>query len=486
MKTICAVLLLVAATAAQQEPAPETKISVTVRRVPVDVVVTDSHDRAINDLTKADFELLEDGKPQEITAFSLEHEGSVTAPTVRLPEGFVSNSGLLWNADLTVILFDELNTPFQSLNYARTELENLLKDEALRGRQLALVALNGDLIPIHEFTTEPADIIAAFRRHKTYLPQIGPGIGRSPIVRRSELTLSALQLISQSLRYRPGRKRLLWFSGGFPVSFTDGGVAQAEGALVDAVRAASVALTSARVSVYPISPSTMDTENAFLPLSDARFYNSFTMVDIAEQTGGKYYRNTNNLLRVAKEAMDDGNSYYALTYRPAESKPGKYRHIEVKVKRQGARVRFRHGYWEEKAEDAGTRTPPLRSAALEPFLRNEIAFAASALRGQDGIQVTLILSPKSLLLPAESADTVRKFQIVAMERNQTMKPEVSKPEDVELRIKATQFDRVRAGGLPIRVTLPIKGKADMVRIVLYDIENGRIGSLDIPLQPMRS
>jgi len=466
----------------QQSPAPETKITVEVRRVPVDVIVTDSHDRPLLDLTKEDFEIFEDKQKQELTGFYLEHQEAATAPSVRLPEGFVSNSSILRGGDLTVILFDELNTEFQSLNYARSEIEQLLKNERLRGRQVAMVALNGDLIPIHEFTTDPATIYDAFKKHHTYLPQVSAGSGRSPLVRRSELTLSALQLISQSLRYRPGRKRLLWFSEGFPVSFTDGGVAQSEGALVDAVRAASVALTTARVSVYPIGPSGFSAADAFAPLRDPRFDNSVTMMDIADQTGGKFYKNASDLVRVGIDAINDGDAYYALSYRPADSRPGKYRPIEVKVKRAGAHVRFRHGYWEESADDAKSRTPALKSAALEPFLRNELMFAATAFRERDAIRVTMILSPKSLELPNEPTDTVRKFQIVAVERNQTMKPEVSTPEDVELHIAASQFDRVRAGGLPVKVVLPTKGKADVVRLLLFDTLTGRIGTLDIPLQ----
>jgi hypothetical protein len=48
----------------QQSPAPETKITVEVRRVPVDVIVTESHDRPLLDLTKEDFEIFEDKQKQ--------------------------------------------------------------------------------------------------------------------------------------------------------------------------------------------------------------------------------------------------------------------------------------------------------------------------------------------------------------------------------------------------------------------------------------
>ena len=39
--------------------------------VQLDVVVTDSNGRPIRDLTKADFDILEDGKPQTISVFAI-------------------------------------------------------------------------------------------------------------------------------------------------------------------------------------------------------------------------------------------------------------------------------------------------------------------------------------------------------------------------------------------------------------------------------
>src|ERR1041385_9117977 len=41
--------------------------------IEVQVVVTDKQGRVIEDLKKEDFELLEQGRPQEVTFFSLEH-----------------------------------------------------------------------------------------------------------------------------------------------------------------------------------------------------------------------------------------------------------------------------------------------------------------------------------------------------------------------------------------------------------------------------
>ena len=57
--------------AAQQQPAPSATFQVEVDFVDIDAVVTDERGNFVGDLTKDDFELLDDGKPQEISAFSL-------------------------------------------------------------------------------------------------------------------------------------------------------------------------------------------------------------------------------------------------------------------------------------------------------------------------------------------------------------------------------------------------------------------------------
>jgi VWFA-related protein len=56
----------------EQQPAPVGTIRVSVRLVPVDVIVTDARDRPVLDLTKDSFTILENGRPQEIRHFSLQ------------------------------------------------------------------------------------------------------------------------------------------------------------------------------------------------------------------------------------------------------------------------------------------------------------------------------------------------------------------------------------------------------------------------------
>src|SRR5262245_52305665 len=72
--SVCAVVSLATALSAQQSAPvapPEVTFTVAVNYVEVDAVVTDAQGVPVKDLRADDFQLLEDGKPQKISAFSL-------------------------------------------------------------------------------------------------------------------------------------------------------------------------------------------------------------------------------------------------------------------------------------------------------------------------------------------------------------------------------------------------------------------------------
>ena len=66
---------------------------------------------------------------------------------------------------------------------------------------------------------------------------------------------------------------------------------------------------------------------------------------LAENTDGIAVVDTNDLRRGLQRVMDDMSAYYLLGYYSTNTKTdGKYRHIEVKVKRSGVKMKARRGY----------------------------------------------------------------------------------------------------------------------------------------------
>jgi len=74
--------------------------------------------------------------------------------------------------------------------------------------------------------------------------------------------------------------------------------------------------------------------------------NQDAMTELAVDTGGVFYHNSNDLLKGLRQAFADGREYYLLAYASThKASDGKFREIRVEVKRKDAIVRSKRGYW---------------------------------------------------------------------------------------------------------------------------------------------
>ena len=79
--------------------------------------------------------------------------------------------------------------------------------------------------------------------------------------------------------------------------------------------------------------------------SSARADKISAMEDLAADTGGKAYFNTNDLNAAMQHAIADGAHYYTISYTPTNKKmDGSYRRIEVKIPSAKYRLSYRRGY----------------------------------------------------------------------------------------------------------------------------------------------
>ena len=76
---------------AQEAPSPTFKTNTNL--VIVNVAVKDKSGKAIEDLKKEQFTLLEDGKPQQISVFELEHLNGETLPALEAPAPTLKTRG---------------------------------------------------------------------------------------------------------------------------------------------------------------------------------------------------------------------------------------------------------------------------------------------------------------------------------------------------------------------------------------------------------
>jgi VWFA-related protein len=346
------------------------------RLVVVDVVVTDSKGQPVPDLKPADFTLLEDGKPQKISGFNFEHPGGAPAPTAQaqLPPSVVTNAPKFQSNSLNVILFDTVNGDFAEHAYARDQLLKFLNTAEL-GRPVAIFALQTQLKLLHDFTTDNKSLSAVVAKYRPPAQTINSESIESRASafstrgdyhtseRGIETTLNQLNALAKVLAGYPGRKNLIWLSESFPLvlfpesmnqlnmsqeSLKNSGEGQSSqqnlqtaapfknyGALVKKV---SDALMAAQVAVYPVDAGAVGKND--------HLASQHTMETMAESTGGKAFKNSNDLVLGLRTSIDDGSTYYTLTYYPENKKwDGLFRTIQVKSSRSNVSMRYREGYY---------------------------------------------------------------------------------------------------------------------------------------------
>ncbi len=231
---------------------------------------------------------------------------------------------------------------------------------------------------------------------------------------RVKLTLQALQELAGYLAGIPGRKNVIWFSSAFPLvlfpnqSTTDAYAAQIPAGSIkrddfatartyeDEVRKTDAMLAAAQVAIYPVAAEglannpTYDAANQLVGAntgqqaqqqlgrslqSDAiqRNADHTTMEEIARDTGGAAYTNTNGLTDAVAKVIDQGSSFYTMTYTPTNTAAdGRFRKIQVKLSREdsdkGARLAYRRGYYAADAKQIKAESAKSPGDPLHPFM----------------------------------------------------------------------------------------------------------------------
>ncbi len=308
--------------AASQEQSMET-FKVNVNVVQLFFNVKDKRGALIPTLAKDDFEVLEDGKPQNIKYFTAES-----------------------NLPLTLgMLIDSSGSQQRVLEMEKEVGSAFLKD-ILRPKDLAFVIsfdVNVDLL--QDFTNSARELSAALDKAKINTGGGGsslPGLGGGPVPTanpRGTLLYDAVYLASHDeLAHEVGRKAM--------IILTDGEDQGSQSNVKDAIEAAQ----KADAIVY------------ILLIADRGFYGPFggysgdsAMKKLAGETGGRVIE-VGNKMEKLKSAFDqisqELRSQYNIGYTPINSKlDGSFRKVEIRTKDKGYKVQSRNGYYAMPARE---------------------------------------------------------------------------------------------------------------------------------------
>jgi VWFA-related protein len=347
-------------------------LSVTVNRVVLDVVVTDSQQNAVRGLTQSDFSIFEDNKPQTIKsfeAFNFDPVKEYVAPKMPAlpPDTYLNVATTEERGPLYVIVYDAVHMRHNDIEddqiRARKQLADFLASKPA-GTRFCLFLLAEDFHLVEGFTTDPQELLHAFDAHRR-VPGIPPyflmasNYGAADV----DLPYEVMAFVGHYLEGLPGRKNLIWMSSEFPstvpmfavqnqIAESGGSTAnmQAQGFTSAAttmgdtwsekvMRKAIDALNAAQVSVYPIDVGGLKPElNGIDTNAD----------HIADATGGKAYYNTNDLTAAMQDATKNGSSYYEISYAPTNAVMDmKVRNIRVALDKKGYHMQYRQYYFGE-------------------------------------------------------------------------------------------------------------------------------------------
>jgi VWFA-related protein len=202
---------------------------------------------------------------------------------------------------------------------------------------------------------------------------------------REYRTLAALQDLAAYLGGFPGRKNLIWLSGSFPLNFFgitgsnfSGASTNTDARFDDEIKKTVDLLTVARVAVYPVNAQGNATQ-AFYGAENnpakqgtvasqgigfsgniakedkARDQSHLIMDQLAEETGGKAFKDTNDLAGVINNVVSTSGDFYSLSYTPTnENMNGAFRDIKVKLSGGNYTLSYRRGYFADDLDLPGS------------------------------------------------------------------------------------------------------------------------------------
>jgi len=315
------------------------------RVITIDVQVTDKSGAPVLGLQQQDFTVLDDKRPQNILSFhAVDNEAASTTDPVEV-----------------VLVVDAVNTSFDAITYARSELKKfLLQNGGKLAQPVSLVVFTDTGTKMQGDPSRNGTALAAlYNQYETGLRVINRSAGFYGATERFDLSLKTLTQLVEYEGKQPGRKLMVWFSPGWPLlSGPNVQLTSKESEhLFNGIVALSTGLRQSRVTLYVIDPLGLADAGGmrvsyykeFLKgvTSPSRLYpGDLGLQVIAVQSGGLVLNSSNDLTTAIANCTADANSFYVLSFAAARAdRVNEYHAVGITVDKPGATARARTGYY---------------------------------------------------------------------------------------------------------------------------------------------
>lgn len=489
---------------APQQEAPSVTLHANTRLVILDVVVTDKKGVPVRNLSQSDFTIVEDGQEQPIATF--EPPGQHTPPPVEgIAKGTIATNNserpevtTTTSSALTILVLDELDTMPSDEAFARREIRKFLHTRGPRlPEPTALMALEEKRLELlHDYTSDASVIETALDRHPAHLPfRLMTGEGLVGASRRLSDALEALREIGAANARFAGRKNVIWIGPGFPSLDYLTAQPSAKARLLGFVRETSDLMWQGRLAVYTLDPKGLEVvhENvggatpggSFLAPPDPAT-GELVFEQLAPQTGGRIFRGLNDLDAQIATSVEDGDSFYALSYYPSNRDwDGKFRKIRVVMRDSALKARTRNGYYAalDTRPTPGEMDRLLSRAVINPLSYHSLEVQASAsLSGAQPRTANITVDIDANELNWETPETgKRRCEITVVTAGFSPKGRVvaHSVKELEVVVDDKKYRELAKKGMVMNLAMALPPTAVRMRVVARDSTNGNMGTADL-------
>jgi VWFA-related protein len=555
---------------AQKRPAappapPETNAgdetfydTVEVNVVNLEVFVTDRNGKRVQGLNQSDFEVYEDGKPVQITNFYASEGGSAAAPagpddTVQAAPAAPAVTTEIPDEQrlLLAIFIDNMHLSGPARNRVLPKIKELLTTRMRPGDRVLIANYDGpgSLAVRQPLTSDPAALTAEIDQIASRAAGAATGGGEvTNLVRqleqagamssdplrvedemvaqaeelleeikvysqkeyiRTRATIDALSQFVDGLSGVPGRKAVLFVSGGMPLRPAQAPYQAWEnrfrsilqdhpiGSRFDAIDYDATSdfekvgqhANANRITFYALgSLDTRQTASAASGSNDI-WTRGEEMVEtnglgqslfmMAAPTGGMATIDAINPGAILAQMREDMDSYYSLGYTPEHRHSGKVHKVEVKVKQAGLKVRHRESYRERTSAEVmadkvmaalmfGSRDNPLEVGL-------QFGEETPGEKGQSMVMVTVKLPMSKLVLLPQGQFHEGKVSIFLAARDANGRSSPVTEVEVPIRVPNEQLLTAMGQLAGYRTKLALRPLAHTVAVGVRD-ELGNVSS----------
>jgi VWFA-related protein len=533
MKCVIALLLCCFTLSAQETPRLGETVEVSI--VNVDVVVTDSKGNRVPGLTKDDFEILENGKPQPVSNFA-EYSSNDPEARVGVAGAAPATAPSQREKRTFLIFFEKMQLPGFAADSFSEGLKKTVRELIQPGDAVSVVYWDqfelkqfdggDDLAKIGsaiDFVTAKAKTIRvdekeqfltdlqAERDLRSAAPS-GGGRGQSaPQLAGGELgsnlamqkaynemivRVAAINSAINSIAGVEGKKILLLTTrrlgevAGGEFAYHSGltqiptylksqyGTGQMMKSIIDNANAAGVTIYPA----YPVGVEGSATAADYLTLNNE----TLSLASIARETGGVSASGAQNVVNLLPRIASDASNYYSLAYRVKSDGTDRTRNISVKTRNREYTVRTRTQFV-EKSDDTRMRDR-LKAALFRSNQPHDIAIAVETGKAKKGrrtstVPVAVKIPIRQLTLLPQGGKHAGKFSVyigVAGELNE-LSDVTQKTQPFE--VTAAQLKQALASYFTYDMDVQVNAKSKYLAVGVFDEVGHTYGLQRVELEP---